>query len=202
MTTHKERNAQTEAAIVDALVKIGHDKPLSQITVTDLIKTTGISRGTFYLHYLDKEDLIEQLKNQFMTKFKKTLANEMGNTMNLQELANGDPYPVLIDMLSLVAKNRSLLAFLFGPNGDASFYRTIVNELQTAILYKLRTIKGTVTFCREIPPTYAINLVTNTIVSTIMVWLTDNDKLTSNELAHVIMRELYLSPYQILEIDS
>lgn len=202
MTTHQERNAQTEAAIIDALVKVGREKPLSQITVTDLIKVTGISRGTFYLHYLDKDDLIERLKSQFMTKLKETLDQEMADTMNLQELATGKPYPVIFDILSLVAKKRPLLTFLLGPNGDASFYRTVVNELQTAILRELRVVKGTATFCREIPEAYAINLVTNTIVSTIMVWLTNDDNLTSDELAHVIMRELYLSPYQILEIDS
>ncbi|WP_155285955.1 TetR/AcrR family transcriptional regulator [Lacticaseibacillus zhaodongensis] len=200
MTTHKERNAQTEAAIVAALVTVGHNKPLNQITITDIIKNAGISRGTFYLHYLDKEDLLEELKSHFMVKFRQIIGREMINTMDEQALAAGEPYPILIDVLSLFSSSKPLMALLLGPNGDASFYGTIVNELQAAIVRELRTIKGNANFISEIPRTYAINLVTNTIVSTIMVWLSGNDNLTSSEVAHIIMRELYLSPYQMLGI--
>ena len=58
MPTHQEQIAQTDAAILNALVTAGKTKSLNQITVSDLTRLSSISRGTFYLHYLDKDDLV------------------------------------------------------------------------------------------------------------------------------------------------
>ena len=51
------RVVKTIESIENALFTLLHEKPLSKITVTELARTARINKGTFYLHYLDINDL-------------------------------------------------------------------------------------------------------------------------------------------------
>ena len=42
----------------DAIIELSNEKPLSKVTVTDIVKRVGTGRQTFYNHFLDKNDLI------------------------------------------------------------------------------------------------------------------------------------------------
>ncbi len=52
------------AAFMDLIVK----KPVNEITVTELARRAEISKGTFYLHYLDIFDLYDKLVNDTAVK--------------------------------------------------------------------------------------------------------------------------------------
>lgn len=55
------RQTPSKAAIKTALLTLLQEKSFEAISVTDIAKRAAINRGTFYLHYLDKFDLIEQM---------------------------------------------------------------------------------------------------------------------------------------------
>lgn len=50
--------------IKHAVAKLIQEKELSKITVTDVIQTADISRGTFYAHYTDIYAVLEQIENE------------------------------------------------------------------------------------------------------------------------------------------
>lgn len=200
MPTHQERVVQTEKAIMSALVAVGKTKSLNQITISDLTRHSGISRGTFYLHYLDKDDLVTKMEAALTTEFQRLLDGGIEGTMNPQDFTAGRPYPVIDQIVALVTANRALLAFLFGPNGDPGFVALLTDKLQTAILGELYRVKGTPTFRRDLPQPYALSLVTNAIMAVVRTWLAGEDSLPPAELAQVIMRALYFSPYDMLGI--
>lgn len=51
----------TKKAIKDTFIKLLSDRPLSQITVKDIVETCGINRNSFYYHYHDIPSLIEEI---------------------------------------------------------------------------------------------------------------------------------------------
>lgn len=57
----RQRKTDTKQEIKRALTELLQEKPFDAITVSDLTRQAHINRGTFYLHYLDKFDLLEQL---------------------------------------------------------------------------------------------------------------------------------------------
>ncbi|RRG10951.1 MAG: TetR/AcrR family transcriptional regulator [Lactobacillus sp.] len=200
MPTHQERIAQTDAAILNALVTVGRTKSLNRITVSDLTRLSGISRGTFYLHYLDKDDLVTTVENSIFSSFQLMLDTGIDGTMNYQDLSVGQPYPVIEDIVAFAAENKAILSFLFGPNGDPAFAASITAMLQKSILSELKRVKGTAVFRNDLPQQYSLCLVTNAIMSVVLTWLSSDDLLSENELSKVIMRTLYLSPYDLLGI--
>ncbi len=52
----------------DALLELVNEKPLSRITVTDIINRAGTARQTFYNHFRDKNDLIYWIFQRALAK--------------------------------------------------------------------------------------------------------------------------------------
>ena len=57
-----------EAIVIDALLALVEDEgvPLERVTVKRLLERSGVSRQTFYNHFLDKNDLICEVYEQRM----------------------------------------------------------------------------------------------------------------------------------------
>lgn len=51
----------TKKAIKDTFIELLSDRPLSQITVKDIVEKCGINRSSFYYHYQDIPSLIEEI---------------------------------------------------------------------------------------------------------------------------------------------
>lgn len=60
------RTIRTKRMIRSALAELIDEKGFNNISVTDLTKRADINRGTFYLHYLDKYDLLEKIENEII----------------------------------------------------------------------------------------------------------------------------------------
>lgn len=58
-TTPDRRVRRTRAALLDALLDLISEKGYEAITVADLIDRADVGRSTFYSHYTDKDDLLE-----------------------------------------------------------------------------------------------------------------------------------------------
>ena len=71
----------TERAITQAFVELLNEYPLDKITVRQIAQKCGISRNTFYYHYHDIYDLLEQL---FASEEERLLAG-IDNIVTLQQ---------------------------------------------------------------------------------------------------------------------
>lgn len=58
--------AFTRNAIIDAFLQLLDERPLSKITVKDIVDACGINRNTFYYHFEDIPALIEAISRQEM----------------------------------------------------------------------------------------------------------------------------------------
>ena len=63
-------SAQTEEAIHEALFSLLEKKASEKISVSDICAEAAINRSTFYRHYLDINDLMEQVEFSIWRKFR------------------------------------------------------------------------------------------------------------------------------------
>lgn len=56
------RVRKTQSAIKKAFIQLLKQKDLDHITIHDITEAADINRGTFYLHYEDKYDLLEKME--------------------------------------------------------------------------------------------------------------------------------------------
>ncbi len=64
-----ESNRVTREAIQGALYFLMEKNDYDQITMTDIIKKSGVSRSALYRNYKTKEDIIYDIVNEFMEQF-------------------------------------------------------------------------------------------------------------------------------------
>lgn len=71
MNTRKERANQTRRKIVDAAFSLMSSKPLAEIKVEDITERAGVAKGTFYVHFKSKEDVLHDVEINAMDELLK-----------------------------------------------------------------------------------------------------------------------------------
>lgn len=74
MTKKRQTNSVTN--IKEALIELLLEKEYSKITISNITQRANISRGTFYQHFLDKNDLAYTIGSETLQKFWNILSRE------------------------------------------------------------------------------------------------------------------------------
>ena len=61
MPVDQQKKLEKKRRIIESAYALFRDKNIYNTAVDDIVKAAGIARGTFYLYFKDKSDLIEQL---------------------------------------------------------------------------------------------------------------------------------------------
>lgn len=95
-------------AFSSSLLSLLYKKPLSKITIGDLLEDTELSRQTFYNHFLDKNDLIAYV-------YDTVIVNEFDGDMSInfkssltQTLNSLKKYEAFIEQACLIDGQNSL----------------------------------------------------------------------------------------------
>lgn len=102
-------------------------KPISSITVTELTELADVNRATFYSHYRDVYDMVDQLKYDGYQVMQAVVAKHS------YSIGRGDYRGLIADVVAYVDENADELYALMGPNGDGSFLEDMSGLLRQAI---------------------------------------------------------------------
>lgn len=70
----KEANQICRECIQEALIRLLRTKDLDQITISELVRTAGVSRTTYYRNYYNKEDVLKDLFDSLMAEVATAIA--------------------------------------------------------------------------------------------------------------------------------
>lgn len=62
-----KRIIKTQKAIKEAFMLLTMDKEIEKITVSDIAEKAFINRSTFYLHYNDARDVMQDIEREWAT---------------------------------------------------------------------------------------------------------------------------------------
>tara|TARA_B100000886_G_C20408906_1_gene486094 strand:+ start:1341 stop:1946 length:606 start_codon:yes stop_codon:yes gene_type:complete len=80
--TNKTKNRQ---AIIEAGIRVFISKGVSETTVRDIIRSTGLASGTFYNYFNSKEEVLVAIFNDFAKEIGKTVRDENIQPNNFEE---------------------------------------------------------------------------------------------------------------------
>ena len=69
------RVRKTRRQLKECLTRLLKEKKIQDITVRELAEMADINRGTFYLHYKDVFDLMDQIKNELVEEVESVLTH-------------------------------------------------------------------------------------------------------------------------------
>jgi len=70
MSKVDRRIAKSQEAIKKAVIELMAEKSFDDITIQDISDRANVNRGTIYLHYLDKFDLLDKLMEEHINKLR------------------------------------------------------------------------------------------------------------------------------------
>lgn len=137
------RAVRTRRALRDALAaEIVAAGDLSQVTVTAVTDRAGVTRRTFYSHFRDIPDLVNQTEEETIEELR-PLVHQLVQ-VNLKELATSlndcDPCPGSEEILRFFKDRASFVPALLGDGGDPAFAEKIKAMVHDTV--KSRAMQG------------------------------------------------------------
>ncbi len=112
----------TRKVLRDSLVELLITKPISRITITELCKKADINRTTFYAHYKDQFDLLNQVEEETLSSFEDILRKHEDKRGRRELLQLTE------EIVSFMADNGNSIQVLLSENGDIRFQKKLFNR--------------------------------------------------------------------------
>ncbi len=106
------RVIRTKQQIRQALIELLAEKNVNAISVRELAYKANINRGTFYIHYNDIHDLVEQLVDEAVEKLLGVCRRHP------PAQTPRESYPFLTDLFQTLQEDSQLFTILLGSSGS------------------------------------------------------------------------------------
>ena len=122
MAKQDRRIRKTRSVLKAALLSLMKEKSVKHITVKELCDKADINRGTFYLHYTDVFDMLEQIENEMFNSFNEYLDLPQGGEKMLTE----DKFR---EIFVYVKDNSEFCQVMLSDRGEIGFIRKLIKFL-------------------------------------------------------------------------
>lgn len=199
-TSDDLRTLRTRKKIREALHQLVEAKGFSNISITDISARAGINRGTFYLHYRDKYDLLEKTENEIIEEIASYMRSaDVQNIFNLE--MQDKPFPFIQSLFEYLKENGLLIKALLGPKGDPVFPGKLKSFIE-ANLFKQTLSKELSKETALIPSEYLLAYLLSAYLGVVEKWLEGGMEQSSEEMAMIITRMFFLGPFRAAGLDS
>ncbi len=195
------RTMRTKRLIRNALSELIEESGYNNISITDITKKADINRGTFYLHYVDKYDLLEKIENEVIQELRDGIDNVSNiDTVNIEYVTNIDsvdkPMPFMIKVFEYIKENSAFMKAILGPKGDPKFHIKI-KELIESSLFEKKLVRA---FKKEnmlVPQEYFISYVLSAHLGVIQQWLESGMEKSPEDMALILSKMFLLGPFKV-----
>ena len=185
------RIVRTKLAIRDALVTLIKEKGFDALTVSDIADRADINRGTFYLHYQDKFDLLEQTETEILQEiqhlFPQASSLHAGDSNTVDHLQR-----LVITLLEYVKERADLMDAFLGLQGNYSFITRIRNVMEQRL--QLGAWPGLNAENLLVPQEYLISYILHAHLGVLQTWLVAGCKESPQEIARILFRLSFDGP--------
>ena len=194
-----ERKTETKKLIKEAFTKLLSEKGFNNLTVSDITRKAGINRGTFYLHYIDKYDLLEKLENDAINDLRDILLNNPSTkSSNLDEIF---PYNDLVEALNYAKNDYEFVANLASENGDSKFNEKFKMILTSLLKSRINLIGKTKSSKLGIPNEYIYEILVCVPIAIILMWIRNGCVESPTKIAKIISVTRDYAPSDFIKLN-
>jgi AcrR family transcriptional regulator len=185
MSSNQDRRiTRTKAAIRKALVSLIGEKGFDAISIKDITTKAGINRGTFYLHYKDKFDLLDQTLEDITGDIESILLAI--TKLTAAEFINGHtPSATIAKLFEYFNANASLIQAILTTKGNFAL-QTQIKKIMWHNLFE----KNYATFIKKenllVPSEYLVSYIAAAHFGVIQEWLENGRRETPEEMAKIL----------------
>ncbi|MBN1123186.1 MAG: TetR/AcrR family transcriptional regulator [Anaerolineae bacterium] len=171
---------QLKEAAVELILEIGYDST----TVQDITDRADLGRGTFYVHFKDKEDIVWTILQDSLTGMMESIRKYIPSS--IEEVSG--LYHIYTAIFRYAESNRAFLQVALGKKGNALLTARIkeyaVQQIQTNI--QERVALQVVAY--NVPIECLARYKAGALIEVLLWWLNEDDRYTPEEIAEIFYR--------------
>lgn len=188
MNKNESKYFNTAILMDEALIELLDKKDIEYITIKEICKKAGVNRSTFYLHYENINDLVEETVEYTNKEFMKYFEDEPQNmiskisSLSLEEL-DFVQVKYLIPYLNFIENNKTIFKASFSNSTgmkSTEKYRNMERYIFKPILEKMKILEN--------ERNYILNFYIQGIMAIIKEWVNNGCKESRNEICKIIIK--------------
>jgi len=181
------RIAKSKKALQEALVKLMKRKNLKEITVTDIVRTANLNRGTFYKHYQYKEDILTEILDEVIADL---IASYREPYKGKETFEVGKLTSSAIKVFDHVGKYADFYSLIVQSDALSGLQHQICRVLKQLTLQDFAESLPRTRICPELHASYQ----SYALLGLIIEWVSGGMKYSPNDMAEQFLEILKIHP--------
>lgn len=194
------RITRSKRALRSALIELMEERGFDGFSVNDLCERADLNRGTFYNHFHDKEALLATLEDEVMCHLECFQAQMQNLTVRelLKYRARKRPLPFLVELFDYLREQGDFMHAVLGPGGDIRFGPRLRDSVCTNLIQSILHER----YRNDPEPfvQYYVAFYASAYLGVIERWIETGMRESSEEMALIAMRLLFIKPGKPIEL--
>jgi AcrR family transcriptional regulator len=185
----ERRKQRTREVLKQAAIELIVAQGYEAVTIEAITERADVGRGTFYIHFQDKDDILWAIVSDVIVA-----GDEEANNRYLIERPTHAEYLGVRVLFEYASRRRELYRIMLGQRGSAALssklQRVIAAEIEREI-QQSRVFKDI-----TLPPPFTAQFLTGALVGLLTWWLEAPGTYTAGQMADMFYEMLYREPPQ------
>ncbi len=183
---HERRRQQTRKLLIQTTVQLVLEKGYDDISIQDITDRADLGRGTFYIHFKDKEEVVWSAVQDLILELE-----QKAHLQYKDGIPDQPEYYGLLYIFRQAEKNRDLFRVIFSGRGSAVLTRRVEDLLAVIFLYDLQNRPFLRDPISDVPVEVVAQMTTGLITRMIDWWLNTPNNYTAEQMAGMLYQVLY-----------
>lgn len=184
------RVKRTKVMFEEALLELMDEKEYKEITVQEIARQSTLNRATFYLHYYDKDDLLQQLLDDSL--------QELRSSVQLKDLEykyeSNQSHPIFVRLFDKMIERNRFYQIMLAREKVPYFIESVREIIETLVRDGTQyMIEDKIEY--KVPVEISISYITSAYLGVIIWWLKNDMPYTPTYMAVQLTRMSTVGPY-------
>lgn len=182
---------KSQIRISKAFLELMNEIGFSKINVQKITERAEINRSTFYAHYLDKFDLLDQVENRLLVGLKDIACSVSVDLTAVQGLDAEFLISYVSQIIYYMYENGNIFALLLSNKGGSTFIDKFIETTKSVWAEREKVEQ------LSIPQNYAFAAIIGMMTNLILEWVRNDFRETPEEFIPIVSKILIDIPQKI-----
>jgi len=185
ISRHERRRRQTHKLLTQAALELVLERGYDAISIQDITERADVGRGTFYLHFKDKEEVIWTSFQDLFQQLEGESHRQLDHRMPQVEFYG------LLNIFHHAEQHRDLYRVMFGGQGSSMLTARAQDFMARVFLNDIRRAPAPAGPNFNIPEEIEAQILTGIICRMLYWWLETPDSYSAEQMAAMVYEALY-----------
>lgn len=191
------RVLRTRSSINKAFLTLLKQKSYSKITIQEIADEAFISRNTFYLHYLDKEDLFEKFIDKNLEQLRESMRGNVTVAYSLEAFGYDNFFESVKLLFIIIKENFEIYHLILIELSSSYVTKQFTEMIVTHIIEGLEITQENNKASRNKIRIYAEYMASG-LIGLIKYWMKNKDEYSIDEVSQIIVDMYSQDVFQLI----